>query len=61
MSIVYVRKAEYNYKTLKPVIFELIESVGSPLINKGSRVVIKPNLLAPASPEKAVLTHPLIV
>jgi len=31
------------------------------LIKKNSRVVIKPNLLAPASPDKAVLTHPMIV
>ncbi len=28
---------------------------------RGDRVLIKPNLLLPASPEKAVLTHPLVV
>lgn len=61
MSKVYVRQADYNYKSLKPVIYELIDSVGPSLIKDGSRVVIKPNLLAPASPDKAVLTHPLIV
>ncbi len=61
MSTVYVRSAEYNYSTLKPLIFGLMESLGSSLIQKGSRVVIKPNLLAPAPPEKAVVTHPLVV
>ena len=61
MAKVYVRKAEYNYSTLKPIIFELIDSIGSSLIKEGSRVVIKPNLLTSASPEKAIVTHPLII
>ncbi len=61
MSKVYIRNSEYNYTTLRPVIFELIDSVGGSLINKGTRVLIKPNLLAPAPPEKAILTHPMIV
>ncbi len=61
MSIVYVRSAEYNYQTLRPVVFELLNSSGGDQICKDSRVVIKPNLLAPASPEKAIVTHPLIV
>jgi uncharacterized protein (DUF362 family)/Pyruvate/2-oxoacid:ferredoxin oxidoreductase delta subunit len=61
MSTVYFRKAEYNYSTLRPVVFNLLNSVGGDQIHKDCRVVIKPNLLAPASPEKAVLTHPLII
>jgi uncharacterized protein (DUF362 family)/Pyruvate/2-oxoacid:ferredoxin oxidoreductase delta subunit len=61
MSNVLVRKAEYNYKTLKPLIFEIMDSLEGGGIQRNSRVVIKPNLLAPASPDKAVLTHPLIV
>jgi len=31
------------------------------MVKKGSRVLIKPNLLAPAPPEKAIVTHPLII
>ncbi|UCD34287.1 MAG: DUF362 domain-containing protein, partial [Nitrospiraceae bacterium] len=61
MSRVIVRNAEYNYKTLKPLIFEIMDSLDGDRIQRNSRVVIKPNLLAPASPDKAVLTHPLIV
>lgn len=61
MATVFIREAEYNYSTLKPIIFEIIDSCGGDLINKNSRVVIKPNLLAPASPDKAIITHPLIV
>jgi uncharacterized protein (DUF362 family) len=61
MPSVYVRKAEYNYSTLRTVVFELLNSIDGDRIRKDCRVIIKPNLLAPASPEKAVLTHPLIV
>jgi uncharacterized protein (DUF362 family)/NAD-dependent dihydropyrimidine dehydrogenase PreA subunit len=61
MSKVYIRKAEYDYSTLKPLIFELMDSIAGDLIQKGSRVVIKPNLLLPATLDRAITTHPLIV
>jgi len=61
MSTVYIRKAKYNYDELKPVIFEIIDYVSGDMIGKNSRVVIKPNLLAPASPDKAIVTHPLVI
>ena len=54
-------KSSYEYKILKPRIFELMDSLGGRAIEKDSRVLIKPNLLAPASPEEAMLTHPMIV
>lgn len=61
MPRVIIRQAEYNYSTLKPVFYEIMDAAGGDRIQPGSRVVIKPNLLAPASPEKAIVTHPLIV
>ena len=61
MPKVYIRKAEYDYSTLKPLVFELMDSIAGDLIQKGKRVVIKPNLLAAATPDMAVVTHPLIV
>lgn len=61
MATVYVRKADYNYDTLRPVIFEIMDSTVSGMIQQNSRVLIKPNLLAPAPPEKAVVTHPLVI
>ena len=61
MSKVIIRKAEYNYNTLKPVIFEIMDSLGGNRIQTNSSVLIKPNLLAPATPEKAIVTHPLII
>jgi uncharacterized protein (DUF362 family)/Pyruvate/2-oxoacid:ferredoxin oxidoreductase delta subunit len=61
MDKVVFRKAEYDYAVLKPLIFEMIDSAGTVLIEKGTRVLIKPNLLIPARPESAVITHPLVV
>jgi uncharacterized protein (DUF362 family)/Pyruvate/2-oxoacid:ferredoxin oxidoreductase delta subunit len=60
-SRVIFRSASYDYGTLKPLIFGVIDSLCAGRIKKGSRVVIKPNLLAPAGPERAMVTHPLVV
>jgi len=46
---------------LKPLLSDLLDSLDHGAIQKNSRVLIKPNLLAPASPDRAMLTHPLIV
>ena len=61
MPKVYIRKAEYDYNILKPLVFELMDSIAGDLIKENSRVIIKPNLLAAAAPDMAVVTHPLIV
>jgi len=61
MSTVIIRKAAYDYPALRPIVFEMLGSGEGPAIDAGSRVLIKPNFLAPASPEKALTTHPLIV
>jgi uncharacterized protein (DUF362 family)/Pyruvate/2-oxoacid:ferredoxin oxidoreductase delta subunit len=58
---VILRRAEYDYGTLKPLIFELLDDLAGDRIGNASRVLIKPNLLAPAPPDKAMLTHPLVV
>lgn len=58
---VFLKKAEYDYGTLRPLIFELLDELAGDKIGNQSRVLIKPNLLAPARPDKAMLTHPMIV
>jgi uncharacterized protein (DUF362 family)/Pyruvate/2-oxoacid:ferredoxin oxidoreductase delta subunit len=58
---VIVRNATYQSDTLRPLIFEMMEAMGGREIRKGSRVLIKPNLLSPARPHRAILTHPSIV
>lgn len=61
MSYVYIRQATYENHVLRPLIFEMMEAMGGAGIHKNSRVLIKPNLLAPAKPQQAILTHPAII
>jgi uncharacterized protein (DUF362 family)/ferredoxin len=62
MSRVIVRRSSYDYEVLRPLVFELLDTLDDDhRIQKNSRVLIKPNFLAPAPPEKAMLTHPLII
>ena len=61
MDTVIVRKASYDYEMLKPTISDMLEAVGTLEIQHGSFVLVKPNFLAPAKPELAVATHPLVM
>lgn len=58
---VILRTAAYDYDMLRPLVFSLLDTFIGDKIKKKNLVVIKPNLLAPALPEKGMLTHPLIV
>jgi uncharacterized protein (DUF362 family)/Pyruvate/2-oxoacid:ferredoxin oxidoreductase delta subunit len=60
-SRVIIRSASYNYELLRPLIFDMIDSFCEGRIKKGDKVLIKPNLLAPARPESAMITHPLVI
>lgn len=61
MAQVFVRQASYDYQMLKPTIFAMIGAMDQNIIKSDASVLIKPNLLMPASPHHAILTHPLIV
>ena len=61
MSRVFVRQATYESRVLRPLIFEMMEAMGGAEIHKNSRVLIKPNLLSPATPQQAILTHPAVI
>ncbi|BBO76866.1 (4Fe-4S)-binding protein [Desulfosarcina widdelii] len=61
MSTVFIRKAEYDDAVIRPLVFEMLASAEAPVIDAGTRVLIKPNFLSPAEPEKALTTHPLIL
>lgn len=58
---VIVRKCGYRYDELKPAFHAIMDSLGGREIRPGSRVLIKPNMLSPAAPEQALLTHPLVI
>lgn len=61
MSTVFIRPATYAEQVIRPIVFAMLASAEAPEIDRGTRVLIKPNFLAPAEPDKAVTTHPLVV
>ncbi|MFO7710059.1 MAG: DUF362 domain-containing protein [Desulfobacterales bacterium] len=54
-------KCEYDLHTLRAAVRETLERIGGLRIGIGTRVLIKPNFLAPARPERAMTTHPLVL
>ena len=58
---VIVRNATYESDLLRPLIFGMMDAMGGDKIGGKSRVLIKPNLLSPALPRQAVVTHPSVV
>ena len=52
-----------SYEQTEEKLFQLLELMGgiSEFVKKDERIVLKPNLLRAADPEKAVTTHPSIV
>lgn len=61
MTNVFIRKASYDTDVIRPIIREMLDSMGPDWIKPGMRVLVKPNMLMPAAPELAIVTHPLIV
>lgn len=61
MATVFVRQAAYEPATLKPLVFGLLAALDPQLIRSGSTVLIKPNFLAPAPPDRALTTHPQVI
>jgi uncharacterized protein (DUF362 family)/Pyruvate/2-oxoacid:ferredoxin oxidoreductase delta subunit len=57
MSKVIIEKATYDYRVLKPVIFEIMDNLVGERIRDCKRILIKPNLLTVAEPDEAVVTH----
>ncbi|MDO9066986.1 MAG: DUF362 domain-containing protein, partial [Deltaproteobacteria bacterium] len=53
----------YEYSKLLTSVSALLEPLGgiSAFVNKGDRVLLKPNMLSAKKPSQAVTTHPMIV
>jgi len=58
-----VRCEDYDPETVIAAVSRAIELLGglSRFVSPGQRVLVKPNLLQPVSPEKCVTTHPEVV
>ncbi len=61
MPRVIVKRSSYHDVKLRSHIFEMMASLGGDSIPTGTRVLVKPNFLSPASPDEALLTHPAVV
>jgi uncharacterized protein (DUF362 family)/Pyruvate/2-oxoacid:ferredoxin oxidoreductase delta subunit len=58
---VVVRDSSYAYEQFQPIFFEMMDVIGGEAIRKGQTVLIKPNMLIPATPQQAILTHPSVI
>ena len=54
------RCRDYQPQSVRSAIQEAVEAIGGLPVKPGDKVLLKPNLLSPRSPEKAVTTHPQI-
>ena len=61
MAKVFIRNSAYSADALTPVINAMLDSQGDHWISRGERVLIKPNMLLPATPQEGIVTHPEIV
>ena len=59
---ILVRKIKiYDLKEVEAFVREAVTLFGSSLFQKGQSVLLKPNLLRAASPERCVTTHPVVL
>lgn len=61
MDTVVFHPAEYDYGSLRPGVFGLLDRLTPLAIAPGAKVLIKPNFLAPAKPDRAMTTHPMVL
>jgi uncharacterized protein (DUF362 family)/Pyruvate/2-oxoacid:ferredoxin oxidoreductase delta subunit len=74
MAIVFAKQSSYDYGRLSRDVMDIISRLEEgadkpdgttgrrpPRIEKGRKVLIKPNLLSASSEEQAITTHPLII
>lgn len=63
VKVSIIKCNSYEKKSLKKAIGDSVDMLGGfkKFIKPGDRILIKPNLLMPASPEKAITTHPAFI
>jgi uncharacterized protein (DUF362 family)/Pyruvate/2-oxoacid:ferredoxin oxidoreductase delta subunit len=57
------RCADYELEVVRTALREVLAPLGgmAAFVKPGERIALKPNLLMPAAPEKAIATHPAVV
>jgi len=62
-TVSVVKCETYDFSKVQEAVKKSVELLGgiSKFVKKGDKVLIKPNLLQPAHPDKAITTHPEVV
>ena len=61
MANVIFKESSYEYEVLRKDVQDTLEALKHETISSGTKVLIKPNILGPAHPDRAMTTHPLVV
>ncbi|MCI4625405.1 MAG: DUF362 domain-containing protein [Candidatus Magnetoovum sp. WYHC-5] len=65
MAKVFIKSSSYEYDELRENVLSLLSDLeqwqGVSCIKPGKRVLVKPNLLMGVTPERAIVTHPMII
>ncbi len=59
--VIVKKQDNYEYKSLKACIYSIFDNLSDVISIEKQNVLVKPNLLAPAKQDRAMLTHPLVV
>ncbi len=61
--VALARCPSYDAQEVARAVARIVDLLGGPeqFVRPGDRVLIKPNLLSPAPPERAITTHPVLV
>ncbi|MCP4748642.1 MAG: DUF362 domain-containing protein [Desulfobacteraceae bacterium] len=60
MTRVLIRKGIYDQEKMRRVAGEMLDEMGPEKVAYGDKVLIKPNLLMAAEPDKGIVTHPML-
>jgi uncharacterized protein (DUF362 family)/Pyruvate/2-oxoacid:ferredoxin oxidoreductase delta subunit len=62
-AVAAARCADYDFETVRAALREVLVPLGgmAAFVKPGERIALKPNLLMPAAPERAVVTHPVVL
>lgn len=61
MPEVIITQSSYEYDRLRADVFSILGRLDGGRIELGTDVLIKPNFLAPSTPEQALTSHPLVI
>jgi len=60
MTQVLIRHLPYIQEKIQDCVDEMLDTMGPDWVTDQMHVLVKPNLLLPAAPDKAIVTHPMI-